>query len=248
MTDADSQAKRQALLWDMWATTYDTWHAGNEADDAVDFLLSQSSDGRILELGIGTGRIALAIAARGRLVEGIDISEAMLRKLRTKIGKLPVVAKYGDMVDIDVDGPFSLIYSSSSSFFHVTDQQRQVNCFRNVSARLSADGRFVIEAFIPSPEMLSPARSITLRDFTSDTLRFSATVADRLTQQLQFQEVVMTPSNNEFLPVEERFCWPSELDLMAQLAGMKLAERYATYTKAPLNHRSAQHVSVYRKA
>jgi SAM-dependent methyltransferase len=248
MTGTDSQAKRQALLWDIWATTYDTWHVGNDPDAAVDFLLSQSSDGRILELGIGTGRIALAIAARGRPVEGIEVSEAMLRTLHTKIGRLPIVAKHGDMADIDIDGPFSLIYSSSSSFFHLTDQQRQVDCFRNVSAKHSATGAFVIEAFIPQPEMLSPARSITLRDFTSDTLRFSATVADRLTQQLQFQEVVMTPSGNEFLPVEERFCWPSELDLMAQLAGMELAERYATYTKAPLNHRSAQHVSVYRKA
>jgi SAM-dependent methyltransferase len=247
LTGADSQAKRQAHLWDIWAATYDAWHASNDPDAAVDFLLSQASDGRILELGIGTGRIALAIAARGRPVEGIDVSEAMLGQLRTKIGNLPVLARHGDMADIDVDGPFSLIYSSSSSFFHLTDQQRQVDCFRNVSAKLSADGRFVIEAFIPQPEMLHPARSITLRDFTPDTLRFSATVANRLTQQLQFQEVIMTPSGNEFLPVEERFCWPSELELMAQLAGMELAERYATYSKNPLNHRSAQHVSVYRK-
>jgi len=247
MNDNASDTQRQAQLWDIWADQYDAWHADNSPESAVEFLLSKANTGRILELGIGTGRVALGIAQRGRPVEGIDVSEAMLAKLTAKVGKLPVVAKHGDMAEIGIDGPFDLIYCASSSFFHLTDQQRQVECFRSVSARLSSTGHFVIEAFIPSSELLTPARSITLRDLTPDTLRLSATVTDRLAQRVYFQEVVMRTTGIEFLPVEERFCWPSELDLMAQLAGMELSERYSNYTKDPLTHKSPQHVSVYRK-
>ncbi|AMW19586.1 class I SAM-dependent DNA methyltransferase [Mycobacteroides chelonae] len=248
MPDVDPHAQRQAQLWDLWAESYDHWHATNAPDAAVEFLISQVPSGRILELGVGTGRVALSIALRGHAVEGLDISAAMLEKLKDKIGNLPVGVHLGDMATIPVGGYFDLIYCTSSSFFHLADQDRQIDCFQAVSSRLTDTGKFVLEAFIPSTDLLDPARDITLRDFTSNELRFSATIVDRQAQRIRFQEVTMRPTGIDFLPAEERYCWPSELDLMARIAGLQLEQRYASYSKAPLTNNSAQHISVYKKS
>lgn len=247
MTDTDPHAQRQAQLWDLWAGSYDEWHTTNTPDSAVEFLVSQVPSGRILELGVGTGRVALSIARQGRTIEGLDISAAMLEKLISKIGDLPVSVHLGDMATIPVDGFFDLIYCTSSSFFHLADQERQIDCFQAVSSRLTDNGRFVIEAFIPSDGLLNPARDITLRNFTSDKLQFSATIVDRQTQRIRFQEVTMRPTGIDFLPAEERYCWPSELDLMARIADLRLEQRYASYSRAPITNNSAQHISVYTK-
>ncbi|NNH68746.1 methyltransferase domain-containing protein [Nocardia uniformis] len=246
--DDGEHARRQAQLWDLWAESYDDWHASNSPHEAAEFLIKHLPDsGRILELGVGTGRVATEIARRGHPIEGLDISEAMLAQLTSKATDIPLTAYHGDMANIPVAGPFGLIYCTSSSFFHLADQQRQVDCFRSVSDHLAPDGRFILEAFIPTPELLSPARTMTLRDFTPSSLRFSATVVNRYTQQIRFQEATLRPEGIEFLPVEERFCWPSELDLMAQLADLELEQRYASYTYEPINHKSPQHVSIYRR-
>ncbi|MBE5461718.1 class I SAM-dependent DNA methyltransferase [Mycobacteroides abscessus] len=247
MPDVDPYAQRQAQLWDLWAESYDQWHATNAPEAAVEFLISQVPSGRILELGVGTGRVALSIARQGRAVEGLDISAAMLRKLSDKIGGLPVSVHLGDMGTIPVAGFFDLIYCTSSSFFHLADQDRQIDCFQAVSSHLTDNGKFVLEAFVPSTDLLNPARDITLRDFTSNELRFSATIIDRPAQRIRFQEVTMRPTGVDFLPVEERYCWPSELDLMARIAGLQLEQRYASYSKAPLTNNSSQHISVYIK-
>ncbi|MGQ4616398.1 methyltransferase domain-containing protein [Nocardia sp. R7R-8] len=247
MSHDNEHARQQAQLWDRWADVYDDWHASNTPHDAAEFLIKHLPEsGRILELGVGTGRVALEIARRSYPVEGLDISEAMLAQLASKATDLPLTASLGDMADIPLSGRFDLIYCTSSSFFHLADQQRQVACFRSVSEHLAPQGRFVLEAFIPSPELLSPARTMTLRDFTPTALRFSATMVNRYTQRIRFQEATLRPDGIEFLPVEERYCWPSELDLMAQLAGLEFETRYASYTYEPINHKASQHVSIYR--
>ncbi|WP_306356649.1 MULTISPECIES: class I SAM-dependent methyltransferase [unclassified Nocardia] len=180
MVQDNEHARQQAQLWDQWADVYDDWHASNPAHDAAEFLIKHLPEsGRILELGGGTGRVAVEVARRGYPVEGLDISEAMLAQLVAKAADLPLTASLGDMADIPVPGPFDLIYCTSSSFFHLADQQRQVACFRSISEHLAPHGRFILEAFIPSPELLSPARTMTLRNFTPTTLQFSATIVKR---------------------------------------------------------------------
>jgi SAM-dependent methyltransferase len=212
-------------------------------DPVVAFLAELAGSGRALELGIGTGRIALPLAERGVRVAGIDNSEAMLRRLRAKPGAERVEAIAGDMATTRIDGDFSLVYLVFNTISNLTTQDAQVACFENAAAHLRSGGRFVIENGVPALQSLPPGQ--TVLPFRADEEGFSFDVYDVATQRFSSQHFYIVDGRLEAFPVEFRYAWPAELDLMARLAGMRLEHRWADWTREPFTHLSQTHVSIY---
>jgi SAM-dependent methyltransferase len=238
----------QQALWDEWAPYYDEFQSQNDPTPAVDFLTEVAPDGRFLELGVGTGRIALELARRGRGVDGVDISPAMAARLEAQIGKLDITVRVADMVDPHPNEGYGCVIAVFGSLYSLTTQAAQVACIGHAAKALVPGGCLVVENYLPQPSLLSPSKNLTVREVDSGSVNFSASAADIATQRISFLEVFMSAEGNRTLPVEQRFIWTPELDLMAQLAGLSLESRSGGYAGEVFDRRSARHVSVYRKA
>jgi SAM-dependent methyltransferase len=212
-------------------------------DPVVDFLAEIAGNGRALELGIGTGRIALPLAARGVPVHGIELSEAMIAKLRAKPGGDDVGVTIGDFATTTVDGSFSLAYLVFNTIMNLTTQEAQVACFRNVAAHLEPGGSFVIEVMIPELQRL-PAGE-TFRIFHGSDDDWGIDEYDVATQRLTSHHLDVEHGHLDRSSVPCRYVWPSELDLMAQLADMRLRERWGGWKREAFTSDSRQHVSVW---
>ena len=211
----------------------------------VDFLAGRARGGRALELGIGTGRIALPLARRGVAVHGIDLSTAMVRRLRAKPGGRDIGVTIGDFATTRVDGSFSLAYLVFNAILNLTTQAAQVACFRNVAAHLAPGGRFVIEVGVPELQRLPPGE--TVLPFLIGDTRWGFDEYDVANQGLTSHHFEIVNGRVERLSIPFRYAWPSELDLMAELAGMRLRERWAGWNGEPFTSESRQHVSVWEK-
>jgi SAM-dependent methyltransferase len=214
-------------------------------DPAVDFLADLAGDGAALELGVGTGRIALPLSRRGVRVRGIDVSQAMVDRLREKPGADVVDVTIGDFATTAVDGPFALVYVVYNTITNLTTQDEQVACFRNVAAHLEPGGCFVVEDFIPDLRRLPPGD--TVRVFMSTPTRLGFDEYDLTTQTLVSHHHWTTDRGRDVFSSRHRYVWPSELDLMAGLAGMTLRERWADWHRVPFTGESTSHVSVWAK-
>jgi SAM-dependent methyltransferase len=214
-------------------------------DAAVDFLAALAGRGRALELGIGTGRIALPLARRGVPVHGIDLSSAMVARLRAKPGGDRIGVTIGDFATAQAGGTFSLAYLVFNTIMNLTAQDAQVACFRNVAAQLDPGGCFVIEVGVPELRRLPPGQNVV--PFHVSPTRWAFDVYDVATQAMSSNYVEVTDGRGEYRSIPFRYVWPAELDLMAQLAGMRLRERWASWTRAPFTGESEQHVSVWQK-
>ena len=212
---------------------------------AVDLLAELAGDGRALEFAIGTGRIALPLAERGVRVAGIDNSEAMLAQLREKPGAERIEAMVGDMASTRVDGEFSVVYLVFNTIFNLNTQDGQVACFENAAAHLPSGGRFVIEARVPELQRLPLGQ--TVLPWRADPRGMSYYVYDTVTQRLSGQHYNFVGDRFQPSPIEMRYAWPAELDLMARLAGMRLEDRWAGWRREPFTALSPAHVSVYQK-
>ena len=212
---------------------------------AVETLAELTGDGRALEFAIGTGRIALPLAERGVRVAGIDSSEAMLDRLREKPGAERIEAGVGDMAATRINGEFSLVYLVFNTIFNLTTQDGQVRCFENAAAHLAAGGRFVIEARVPELQRLPLGQ--TVLPWRADPRGMSYYVYDVVNQGLSGQHYLLEDGAFRASPIEMRYAWPAELDLMARLAGMRLEHRWAGWGREPFTALSPAHVSVYRK-
>jgi SAM-dependent methyltransferase len=215
-------------------------------EPAVERLAELAAGGRALEFAIGTGRIALPLAQRGVRVVGIDNSEAMLARLREKPGAEEIEAMVGDMAATRVDGEFSLVYLVFNTIFNLTTQDGQVACFENAAAHLRPGGRFVIEARVPELQRLPLGQ--TVLPWRADPTGMSYYVYDVVTQRLSGQHYYLEDGGIRASPTEMRYAWPSELDLMARLAGLRLEERWGGWNREPFAALSPSHVSVYVKA
>jgi hypothetical protein len=213
---------------------------------AVDLLEGLAAGGAALEFAIGTGRIALPLAERGVRVAGIDNSEAMLARLREKPGAERVEARVGDMAATRVEGDFSLVYLVFNTIFNLTTQEDQVACFENAAAHLAGGGRFVIEARVPELQRLPLGQ--TVLPWRADPDGMSYYVYDTVTQGLSGRHYNFVDGRVVSNPIEMRYAWPSELDLMARLAGMRLADRWGGWRREPFTALSPAHVSVYERA
>jgi SAM-dependent methyltransferase len=214
-------------------------------DPVVDVLAGFAGDGAALELGIGTGRIALPLAERGVRVAGIDSSDAMLRRLRAKPGAAEIESVLGDFAATRVGGEFAVVFLVFNTISNLTTQDAQVACFQNAADHLRPGGRFVIENGVPALQSLPLGQ--TVLPFRADPEGFSFDVYDVVTQSFSSQHFYIADGRMEAYPVEFRYAWPAELDLMARLAGMRLEHRWAGWDRAPFTAVSPSHVSVYVK-
>jgi SAM-dependent methyltransferase len=211
---------------------------------AVDRLAELAGAGRALEFAVGTGRIALPLAERGVPVVGIDSSAEMLARLGEKPGAERVEAIAGDMATTRVEGDFSLVYLVFNTIFNLTTQDGQVACFEN-AAHLTGGGRFVIEARVPELQRLPLGQ--TVLPWRADPSGLSFYVYDVVTQRLSGRHYDIEDGAMQARPIEMRYAWPAELDLMARLAGMRLEQRWGGWSGEQFTGLSPAHVSVYVK-
>ena len=214
-------------------------------DPAVDFLATLAGDGRALELGIGTGRIAVPLAQRGVPVYGIELSNAMVAKLREKPGSEEIGVTIGDFSTTTVEGTFSLAYLVFNTIMNLTTQASQVACFRNVAAHLEPGGCFVIEVEVPGLQRLPVGE--TFQVFHGGEQSWGIDEFDVANQGLISHHLSVIDGQLERFSVPFRYAWPAELDLMAELAGMTLRERWAGWKHEPFTSESRKHVSVWEK-
>jgi len=211
----------------------------------VAFLVELAGSGRALELGVGTGRIALPLAQRGVPVYGIELSQAMLARLRAKPGGEDISVTIGDFATATVDGTFSVAYLVFNTILNLTTQAEQVACFRNVAVHLEPGGCFVIEVGVPELQRLPPGE--TIRAFHVSETRWGLDEYDVARQGLTSHHFELVDGRVERSSIPFRYAWPSELDLMAQLAGMRLRERWSGWKREPFTSDSRKHVSVWEK-
>jgi SAM-dependent methyltransferase len=229
------------------AAQYDDQPRGDE-DAAVAFLRGLAGDGRALELAIGTGRIGLPLAAAGVPVDGVDLSEAMVVRLRAKPGGADLSVTIGDFAEVPVDGSYRLVYVVYNTFFNLLTQDDQVRCFTNVARHLDEDGVFVIEAAVPSwlyrlrDSQYVDAEEVRVDGVTLDVARY-----DPVTQLLDETHVVLGPGGVQAFPIVTRQAWPSELDLMARIAGLRLRSRFGGWSHEPFTADSRLAVSVFSR-
>ncbi len=237
---------------DTIADVYDEWFAGSDrqaaTDAAADFLHARAGAGPALELGIGTGRVALPLAARGTKVAGIDASARMTARLREKAGGRDIEIKLADFTEIGFPaGSFGLVYVVFNTFCVLPDQEAQVRCFAAVAAVLRPGGLFAMENFVPDPTRFDRGQRVEAERVIGDTTHLNVAVHDPVEQRIRSRRLVFGPEGLRTFPVDLRYAWPSELDLMGRLAGLTLAERWATWTREPFTGSSPSHVSVWRK-
>jgi SAM-dependent methyltransferase len=214
-------------------------------DAIVDVLVEQARDGPALELGIGTGRIALPLSARGVSVDGIDLSEAMVARLRAKPGSDAIGMTIGDFATARVDGAYSLVYLVANTIMNLTTQEQQVACFVNASAHLRPGGRFLIEVIVPGWQRLPPGERFQAFDVSPNHLGFDE--IDVVTQASVSHHYWIEDGRVDVFSPPFRYVWPAELDLMARIAGMSLRERWGGWNREPFTAESTKHVSIWEK-
>ena len=239
----------RAAYGETWAAIYDHRHGASPADEgAVAFLAAVAGDGPALELAVGTGRIALPLAARGVEVHGVDSSTSMLDRLRAKPGADNLRLVEGDMATTRAArSDFSLVFVVANSLFLLLDGADQVACFQNAAAHLRPGGRFVVHAFVPDLSRFTDDRHFSTRAVEDEAVDLEASTHDPVAQVVRSQLMRVTGEGIEVLPVTVRYSWPSELDLMAALAGMDLESRFGDFDRQPFTRWSPFHVSIYRK-
>jgi SAM-dependent methyltransferase len=214
-------------------------------EPVVSFLAELAGDGGALELGVGTGRIALPLSQRGVRVHGIDLSPAMVARLRAKPGADQIGVTIGDFATTRVAGTFRVAYLVFNTIMNLTTQDEQVECFRNVAAHLEPGGCFVIEVGVPALQRLPPGE--TVRAFTVSPTRLGFDEYDIAAQILYSHHYWVVDGRLETFSAPFRYVWPSELDLMARLAGMTPCERWSGWNREPFTSDSTTHISVWEK-
>ncbi|MGY4910757.1 methyltransferase domain-containing protein [Micromonospora aurantiaca (nom. illeg.)] len=234
------------LFGRLWAATYDG--PGNpDPAPAVDFLAPLAEDGPVLELAIGTGRVALPLAERGLTVEGVEASPEMVAHLRAKPGGADMPVTVGDMADVPVAGPYRLVFLVFNTLFNLVSEERQAACFRNVARVLAPGGAFVIETFVPDPADFDRDEQVQVREVTEDSATIRMHRYDRAAQTFVRQTVTFDAAGVHLKPFAMRYAWPEQIDELAERAGLRLTERYADWDGSPFDADSRSHISVYRR-
>ncbi|ADU08469.1 Methyltransferase type 11 [Micromonospora sp. L5] len=234
------------LFGRLWAATYDG--PGNpDPAPAVDFLAPLAEGGPVLELAVGTGRVALPLAARGLAVEGVEASPEMVAHLRAKPGGADMPVTIGDMSDVPVAGPYRLVFLVFNTLFNLVSEEHQAACFRNVARVLAPGGAFVIETFVPDPADFDRDEQVQVREVTEDSATIRLHRYDRAAQTFVRQTVTFDASGVHLKPFAMRYAWPEQIDELAERAGLRLTERYADWDRTPFEADSRAHISVYRR-
>lgn len=214
----------------------------------VDKLAQLADGGAVLELGVGTGRVAIPLAGRGLEVHGLDLDPTMLELLVDKPGGASVTTHLGDMAEVPVEGPpFALVCAMFGTFFALPDQDAQVACMRRVAEVLAPGGVFVVEALMPRSPSIDHDRSVTPAGSSSDRVVLNVSERDPVAQTLVNHQLVVTESGTRINPIRTRYCWPSELDLMATVAGLERVARWSDWDETPFGPGLPRHISIYRR-
>lgn len=245
---------RQEHIWDAEAAeNYDTPGTGAFAPEVLDPMVGRlaelAGDGRALEFAIGTGRVAVPLAARGVPVAGIELSRPMIARLRDKADEATIPVVHGDMATTVVPGEFTLVFLVFNTISNLLTQAEQVECFRNAARHLTPGGRFVIELGVPALRALPPGESGRVRHVEPGYVAFETydLAGQRMvSHHLRFSPEFGDDREARLFRTPHRFAWPAELDLMAQIAGFELESRHADWNGAEFTDESRSHVSVYR--
>jgi SAM-dependent methyltransferase len=244
MKDPDYTA---ATYGDAIASRYDAWFSTIEPG-MVARLSGLAADGAALELGIGTGRVALRLRERGVDLDGLEASTAMLDELRKKPGGSEIPVRVGTFADFEVERPYDLVFLVFNTFFMLTEQSAQVACFRSVSRALAPAGKFLIEAFVPDPGRFDRGQTVRTVDVASGRVRIECSLHDASQQTVTSQIVELDGEGAaRFHPIRLRYAWPAEIDLMAELAGLRLVERAGGWHGEPFTADSTRHITIYEK-
>ncbi len=250
-----------AAEWDRYAEIWDSWTPDDNRDDAeeaADFLAELSKGGSALELGVGTGRVAIPLSARGVRVSGIDASPKMLERLREKEGGDRIDLYEGNFADVDVDKLYDVVFIALATLFVLPDQHEQTRCLENSAKRLKPGGRLVIQNIVPDMSNYQRGRH---NDYgMTEPFRVSGRLAghprlawfemntmDPTTQMIKRTDVIMSEKGNRIIAATMRYIWPAEQDLMARLGGLELEERWGGWRGEAFQYDSRDSVSVYRK-
>ena len=229
---------------DQIAEIYDEFYSDYDPA-SIELLAGLAGGGTALELGIGTGRIALPLHKKGVKVQGIDASEAMLSKLRSKPNGSEIEVLTGSFAEFKIDKRFRLIYVVFNTFFNLLTQEEQVRCFKAVREHLSTDGMFLMEVFVPDPCRFVDHQTVRTIDLAEERVRLEVSQIDPIAQQVTSQHTLISKDGIRFHPVRLRYAWQSELDLMAQIAGLSLRHRWGSWSKDEFEKHSQTHISVY---
>jgi SAM-dependent methyltransferase len=228
------------------ADIYDHLHGPRlDTSASVAFLAELAGDGPALELAIGTGRVAVPLAARGIQVDGIDISPSMVAKLRAKPGGDAISVTIGDFADVPVTGRYRLVFLVFNTLFALLTQEDQLRCFENVASHLTEDGAFVLEAFVPDLTRFQQDQHVGAVAVGVDEVQLDVSLHNAATQRVDASHIFFSEGAVHLYPVAIRYAWPSELDLMARIAGLRLKDRWASWNREPFSSASGSHISIY---
>ncbi|MEL6838628.1 MAG: class I SAM-dependent methyltransferase [Pseudomonadota bacterium] len=229
------------------AADYDIVHDPGTTQESVQLIAELAPGGRLLELAIGTGRIALPLAQMGFEISGIDASPDMVAKLREKPGGDAIPVTIGDMADVAVAGPFDHVFLVFNTLFNLPSQEEQIRCFANTAKVLKPGGTFLIETFVPDVSDFTDHQRVRTRRLDLSSVWLEAVTHDPVAQKFAFQRIRITDEGMKLVPLPLRYAYPPEIDLMARLAGLQLKHRWGGWDKSAFTAESKMHVSVYKK-
>ncbi|WP_394892442.1 class I SAM-dependent methyltransferase [Mesorhizobium sp. AaZ16] len=229
------------------AAEYDELHDPGTTEETVRLISELAGEGSILELAIGTGRVALPLVALGHRVSGIEGSLEMIEKLREKPGSDAIDVTIGDFADVNIKGPFDHVFLVFNTLFNLQSQEDQIRCFRNVADRLNPGGTFMIETFVPDFSGFSDGQRVRTKRLDKTSVWIEAALHDPVCQLFEYQRIRVTETGVRLVPLPMRYAWPSEIDLMARLAGLTRIHRWGGYDRSQFDASSKMHVSVYQK-
>ena len=227
------------------ADDYDALHDPGMTEEAVALIADLAGGGSILELAIGTGRIALPLAEKGLRVTGIDASPEMIAKLREKPGGQDMPVVIGDFADVGVDGNVDMVILVFNTLFNLPTQADQIRCFKNVADHLNPNGLFLIEAFVPDLARYDDDQTVRTMRLDMGQVWLEAARHDPVNQRLELQRIRITSDGVRLVPLLLRYAWPAEIDLMARLAGLERKHRWGCWDRSPFTDQSKMHVTVY---
>jgi ubiquinone/menaquinone biosynthesis C-methylase UbiE len=238
---------RPSSYGDHVAGVYDEMFGEMQADASVDLIAGFAGAGPALELGIGTGRIAIPLAARGTEVHGVDASLPMLASLRRKPGGDRILNVVGDFARLPLRGPYELVYVVFNTLFNLYTQADQIACFESAARVLHPGGAFLVEAFVPDPTLWDRDQRVSVSDVSIDGFTLQVSRHDVVEQRVIGHTARITQEGTRLYPLLARYSWPSELDLMARGAGLVLEERWSSWAREPFTSESKSHISIYEK-
>jgi SAM-dependent methyltransferase len=219
-----------------------------DLETMVDVLANSAGQGPVLELGVGTGRVARPLAERGIPVDGVDVSNVMLGKLRRSARDLPIRPVEADLADFTPTRRYSLVFCVWNTFYSLRTSEEQARCVRMIADALLPGGLFVIEAFVPDPAYFADGQEVRVREITADSVSLQVSLHDATRQTVASQHVVIRQDGIQLHPHEIRYAWPHEIDDMANAAGLHLRDRWAGWSGQRFDEGAREHVSVYEVA